>query len=108
MLFAGIVPLDKVYRGCELGKWVGEQLDKYKAGKLDPQKQRSLEQIGYERRFEKLDQTRAHQQTKWNNMFGLLVVYKQINGNCKSVGKGEYRHVVYGKVMLISPDLHAI
>merc|ERR1712224_53609 len=67
------VPISHKEDGEPLGKWLSKQRQAKKKGKLDPEKEQRLESNGVV--WDVLSQ-------QWENMFVLLLQYKQRNDHC--------------------------
>ena len=59
----------------QLSKWVGRHRYRYKLGKIDEERIRRLEEIGFEWSVLK--------QTGWNERYSELKAYKDVNGDCR-------------------------
>merc|ERR1712238_363749 len=67
------VPMSHKENGETLGAWLGTQRNLKKKEKLDPEKEKQLEDLGVV--WDVLDH-------KWENSFNLLVKYKEREGHC--------------------------
>ena len=76
------MPQTTVYRGESLGIWVGTQRKAKRKGNLSAKHIRRLENIGFV-----WDVSEAY----WEEMFGLLVAYKDEHGDCNVPAREEYR-----------------
>lgn len=73
-----LVPTKHEEEGKKLGKWVAKMRRRRRLGKLDPSEEKKLSEIGM---IWAVDRTGARDK-KWNEMFALLLRYKEREGDC--------------------------